>query len=112
MNITKERYGGRIVGLLDALGMKYCPHLTPEEFYQLPETERQRYSIQGVEQENCYGVIADLRRLSFNSIDATSHHERMREYKIGLREGMMMVNHNEDLMKLTLPINYWDKEVR
>lgn len=45
MNITKERYGGRIVGLLDALGMKYSRDLKPEEFYQLPEAERQRYSM-------------------------------------------------------------------
>lgn len=112
MNITKERYGGRIVGLLDALGMKYHRHLTPEEFYQLPEVERQRYSMYGVEQENCHGVIADLRRLSFNTNEASSPLEQIREYKIGLREGMMMVKHNEDLMKLTLPINYWDKDIR
>lgn len=93
-------------------GCKHCPHLTIEEFYQLPETERQRCSLFGIDKENCYGVLADLHRLSCNSIGATSPQERIREYKIGLREGMMLVRHNEDLMKLTLPVSYWDKDIR
>ena len=32
-----------------------------------------------------------------------------REYKIGLREGMKMVKDNDNLMRLTLPIDYWNK---
>lgn len=57
--------------------------------YPSPSENSKPNSMYGVDKENCHGVIADLCRLSFNTTDAISLLERIREYKIGVKESII-----------------------
>ena len=107
--MTKYRYFGRMVGVNDALCMKIA-NVSPETYYnELSEEERHQLTVKALKSsEDAAKVIIVLLRLSE---DATmynySNEIECQDLKIGVREGMMFIGHNEELMRLTLPINFW-----
>ena len=108
MEISKYRYFGRLTGLVDALGMKYS-QLPPDDYYKLPREKMVLYTAQGIGRNHCEGLCKKLHQLSEDAEMPPSNQIEEREYKIGLREGMKMVKDNDNLMRLTLPIDYWNK---
>lgn len=107
MEMSKYRYKGRLVGLIDWIGISAC-NLSPDEYYALNETERQRYVRMGMIKGDFENVLKRLTDLSMG-ISEFCNPEDIQNYKIGLREGMLIAKNNENLMKLTLPISFWPK---
>ena len=111
--LISARYQGRLQGLLDGLAIKYGK-LSSETFSNLSEIECSKYSSQGIIAENCYEVIDKLKTLALYALkssswddDSPTLDDEIREYKIGLSEGIMVVKHNNDLMMLTSPVDFW-----
>ncbi len=104
MELSKYRYLGRFLGLGDALGIK-CSHLSPEDYYALSKEEKSLYTTQGLVKFQCQDACQKLMQLSQGAGEPRNSFE-IQEFKKGLREGMMMVNKGEYLMKLTLPTEY------
>lgn len=107
MEISKHRYVGRMVGLMDWIGISYS-NLCPDEYYSLSEKEREKYVKHGMCKGNFDTVLKRLSELT-RGISEFYKPEDIINYKIGLREGMLIAKHNDNLMKLTLPISFWPK---
>ncbi len=107
MEISKYRYFGRLTGLVDALGMK-ASQLSPDDYYRLPRDRMVLYTAQGIGRNHCQDLCNKLQQLSGDAKLPPSNQYEEQEYKIGLREGMKMVRNNDNLMRLTLPIDYWN----
>lgn len=103
-SFSKYRYLGRFVGLSDAIGMKFCA-LSAEQFYILTEEQRQVYINAGIHKFECLSIIKELLELS-RGINDLSLPQNQYEYKIGIREGMLLFRNDQYLPRLTLPISF------
>lgn len=108
-SFSKYRFAGRLVGLTDAIGMKYSA-LSAEQFYSISANQREKYITAGIEKYDCYSIIKELHSRSMGIGDLSST-ENQYEYKIGLREGMLVVKNDEYLPKLILPITFLSNEL-
>ena len=104
MELSNYRYLGRFLGLGDALGIK-SSHMSPDDYYALSKEEKSLYTTQGLVKFQCQDACQKLMQLSQGAGEPRNSFE-IQEFKKGLREGMMMVNKGEYLMKLTLPTEY------
>ena len=106
MAISKFRYLGRLTGLGDALAMKKCG-LSPDDYYKLSRDEMVLATARGIGGNEA--IVQKLMELAGDAELPPSSLFEEQEYKIGLREGMMLVRNNENLSRLTLPIEFWHK---
>lgn len=99
MELSKYRYFGRFIGLIDALGMKECK-LSPDDYYKLPKERMVLYSARGIGKYNCQELAKKLQELSGNASLPPPSKKEEQEFKIGLREGMRAVwDNNNNSMK-------------
>lgn len=105
------RYLGRGQGFNDALVIKYSG-ISLEEFEQLEESKKRRILGALYEKVNCGNTIMDLMRL-VERVDPPSgrmycpDNLESDEFKIGLREGHVIVNRGLPLSSLCSSDTFW-----
>lgn len=105
------RYFGRAQGFNDALVIKYSG-MSLEQFEQLDESRKNRLLVSLYERANCGKAIMDLMRLIDSAGPMSGriycpNNQESDEFKIGLREGHVIVNRGLPLSCLCSSDTFW-----